>query len=53
MLRVEIAIQEADRSRKEAKAMANLKNAAQVDDDDTPRTPSRKRTTALVDRYNI
>jgi hypothetical protein len=54
MLGVEIAIQEADRSEKEAKK-AMAKNAAQaVDDDDdttfTPRTPSRKRTTTLVDR---
>jgi hypothetical protein len=50
MLGVEIAIQEADRLEKEARA----KDAAPVvDDDDTPfapRTPSRKRTTTLVDR---
>ena len=50
MLGVEIAIQDADRSEKEART----KGAAQVvDDGDTtfaPRTPSRKRTTTLVDR---
>jgi hypothetical protein len=53
MLGVEIAIQDADRSEKEAKK-ARAKNAAQVVDDDdttfTPQTPSRKRTTTLVDR---
>lgn len=50
MLGVEIAIQEADRLEKEARAK---NDAPVVDDDDTtfaPRTPSRKRTTTLVDR---